>query len=295
MIVIILYNCPQTLRGDLTKWMFEVSTNVFVGRMSSRVRDELWERVKYECKTGGATMVYGMNNEQHFDFRIHNSEWEPVEFDGLKFMLRPNSDNRSESNVVVNYHSKASRFQIAKHFSNSISKSSVSEIYATIHIETTGLSSSDDDIISLNAVIVEDGMVKNTFSELLYTNIILSSKLIESTGITNEDLMKNGKNPKNVLIEFINFIGDRKIVSYNSCFDFDFISSLCNKFDLKIPENCRIDLIQISKEHLYNMKSHTLTNLINYFEIDVSLNSDKSTSDCHIIAKIYEKLKMIIN
>lgn len=45
MIVIILNNCPPALRGDLTKWLQEVNTGVYVGQVSARVRDELWARV----------------------------------------------------------------------------------------------------------------------------------------------------------------------------------------------------------------------------------------------------------
>jgi CRISPR-associated protein Cas2 len=101
------------LRGDLTRWMFEVSTNVFVGRVNSRVRDELWERVKKECKNGRATMVYGTNNEQRFDFRVHNCEWEPVEFDGLKLMLRPDPRFCAENNLARGY-SKASKYRMAR-------------------------------------------------------------------------------------------------------------------------------------------------------------------------------------
>jgi CRISPR-associated protein Cas2 len=291
MIVITLSNCPQTLQGDLTKWMFEVSTNVFVGRMSSRVRDELWERIKNECKTGRATMVYSMNNEQHFNFRVHNSEWEPIEFDGLKFMLRPNPDNVSGNNINTGYHSKAGKFLTAKHFSHNGSSSNPSEVYAAIHIETTGLSSLSDDIILLSALIVENGMIKNTFSTLLHTTIPLSSKIAESIGITNEDIINNGKDPKDALMEFICFIGDRTIISYNNSFDFDFIYSSCKRFDLKIPENHKIDLMRISKECLYNMKSHTIDSLVDHFQIDMSSNSDRCLSNCHTIAKIYEKLK----
>ena len=89
MIVIILNNCPPALRGDLTKWLQEVNTGVYVGQVSARVRDELWARVQGNVKSGRATMVFNTNNEQGMDFRVHNTSWEPIDFDGLKLMLRP--------------------------------------------------------------------------------------------------------------------------------------------------------------------------------------------------------------
>lgn len=93
MIVIILSKCPPHLRGDLTKWLFEISVNVFVGRLTARVRDQLWERVIKSCKDGTAIMVYGVNNEQRMEFRTHNTDWAPKDYDGLKIMLRPNVKN----------------------------------------------------------------------------------------------------------------------------------------------------------------------------------------------------------
>lgn len=58
MIVVVLEKCPLALRGDLTKWLQEISLGVYVGRVSARVRDELWNRICKECKTGRATMVF---------------------------------------------------------------------------------------------------------------------------------------------------------------------------------------------------------------------------------------------
>ena len=42
MIVITLTDCPPKVRGDLSKWLLEISTGVYVGNLSARVRDELW-------------------------------------------------------------------------------------------------------------------------------------------------------------------------------------------------------------------------------------------------------------
>ena len=35
-------------------------------------------------------------NEQRMDFRVHNSTWEPIDFDGLKLMLRPSIERIRE-------------------------------------------------------------------------------------------------------------------------------------------------------------------------------------------------------
>ena len=58
MIVITLTDCPPKLRGDLSKWLCEINTGVYVGNLSSRVRDELWERVCSHLRTGKVTGVF---------------------------------------------------------------------------------------------------------------------------------------------------------------------------------------------------------------------------------------------
>ncbi len=95
MIVIVLSKCPPALRGDLTKWMFEISTGVFVGRLTARVRDELWERVVCYCGDGRATMVYSASNEQRMQFRVFNTDLIPTDFDGLWLMVKPSDDSVS--------------------------------------------------------------------------------------------------------------------------------------------------------------------------------------------------------
>ena len=73
MVVITLTDCPPALRGDLTKWLFEINVGVYVGQVSARVRDELWKRIIDNVKVGRVTMVYQTNNEQRIGFRVHNS------------------------------------------------------------------------------------------------------------------------------------------------------------------------------------------------------------------------------
>ena len=73
MIVIMLSDCPPKVRGDLSKWLCEINTGVFVGNVSSRVREEVWQRICENIKSGQATMVFSAPGEQKMDFRVHNT------------------------------------------------------------------------------------------------------------------------------------------------------------------------------------------------------------------------------
>lgn len=45
MVVVTLTDCPPKLRGDLTKWLMEINTGVYVGKVSARIREMLWTRI----------------------------------------------------------------------------------------------------------------------------------------------------------------------------------------------------------------------------------------------------------
>ena len=97
MVVVVLTACPVGLRGDLTRWLLEIASGVFVGHVTARVRDRLWERITGQIRTGKAIMVYSARNEQHLGFKVHRSDWNPVDCEGLALMEKPadGSDGRS--------------------------------------------------------------------------------------------------------------------------------------------------------------------------------------------------------
>jgi CRISPR-associated protein Cas2 len=83
-VVIILERVSVSLRGDLTRWMLELRPGVFVGKLTPRVRDQLWERVCAKVRSGGAVLAHTAKNEQGFAVRFWGSpkRW-PVDLEGL--------------------------------------------------------------------------------------------------------------------------------------------------------------------------------------------------------------------
>lgn len=89
MMVLVVTACPAGLRGDLTKWLFQISPTVFVGRPSARIREAIWKRTVELCKDGSAILVWSSDNEQGLEFRTHRTEWQPADYDGLTLIRRP--------------------------------------------------------------------------------------------------------------------------------------------------------------------------------------------------------------
>lgn len=89
MIVLVLTAVPPSLRGVLTRWLFEIAPGVFVGHVPARVRDLLWERVVEGVGRGRAILVHSARNEQRLSFRVHGHDWVPVDHEGLELVMRP--------------------------------------------------------------------------------------------------------------------------------------------------------------------------------------------------------------
>ena len=70
MIVLVLSACPPGLRGDLTKWLYEVSAGVFVGKVSARIRELLWERVLDTKGSGRAILIWSSKGEQKLKLEV---------------------------------------------------------------------------------------------------------------------------------------------------------------------------------------------------------------------------------
>ena len=138
MIILTMTDCPIGLRGDLAKWLLEISHGVFVGQVSARLRDQLWERIKETTKDGRVSMVFNTNNEQRLDFRVHNSTWEPIDFDGIKLMLRPSPSRIKQLGELRLGFSKASKRQMAKRAAKK-RDSTYPDTYVVIDLETSGL------------------------------------------------------------------------------------------------------------------------------------------------------------
>jgi len=62
MTVIILERVPVGVRGELTRWMLEIHTGVFVGTLSARVRDLLWDQVCQHMRDGAGFLALSGKN-----------------------------------------------------------------------------------------------------------------------------------------------------------------------------------------------------------------------------------------
>lgn len=102
MVVMILENVPIALRGELSRWLVEARTGVFVGHVSAMVRDRLWEKCCKSAAAGGILQAWSTNNEQHFQMRAHgDTSRQIVEMEGLQLIRIPhNLDEKANGSMI---------------------------------------------------------------------------------------------------------------------------------------------------------------------------------------------------
>ena len=94
MVVIVLTACPAGVRGDLSRWLEEISPGVFVGHLNHRLREKVWNRVKEGAGSGRALLVWSTRGAQRIHYDAFGHAWLPTDFEGLVLMMRPNGSGQ---------------------------------------------------------------------------------------------------------------------------------------------------------------------------------------------------------
>jgi len=115
--------------------------------------------------------------------------------------------------------------------------------YCIVDIETNGSKPENSQIIEIGAVKIKNGEIIGTFSELVRAKFI--PPFIQGITGISEEMVKNAKSQKEVLMKFKEFIGDAVFVAHDSYFDFNYIRAQLKKEglgDLLNPEICTLTL-----------------------------------------------------
>jgi CRISPR-associated protein Cas2 len=307
--VLTLTNCPTFLRGDLTKWLLEVNTGVFVGHVSARVRDNLWERVIKTVSNGRATMVLSENNEQHLNFRTHNSEWEPIDFDGIQLILRPSPERLKRLSNLRKGFSNVSKYRNAQKYSRPTAPQNVKpaakptvkpEInayelnsYVIVDVETTGLSAKKNEIIEIGALKITNGVISAEFQRLIKPKNSVPPFIENLTGISNELLREQGGESSAAISEFIRFVDDLTIVGHNVDFDMRFLAALSERCGFAAITNSTVDTMLLYSK-LFPNTPKKLNDLAERFGVTLS-GEHRALQDCLTVKSVYDAMSGLQN
>ena len=282
-------NCPPKLRGDLSKWLCEINTGVYVGQVSARVREAIWDRICENVGDGQATMVYSFANEQRFEFRTHNTTWKVRDFDGIKLMMRPKQSQDNTKELPAGF-SNASKLRIANRRKNTYIDAD--REWAFLDIETTGLSPERHRIIEIAILVANKVEVKSTWSALIKTEVTVPAMITELTGITSEMLLNGNMDIDSALKHLAEIIKDRTVVCYNKKFDINFLKIAYEQRGLFFPIGKVVDVLSLARKRVRNIQNYKLGSLAEYFEI-VYEKQHRALADCEILHEVFLKLNEI--
>ena len=282
--VITLKNSPPSLRGDLTKWMQEISTGVYVGNFNTKIREELWDRVVESVGSGEATMTYAYRNEIGYKFETHNSNKISIDFDGIPLVFTPTNPKESKKENKLGF-SKAAKMRKTKKYSGLKSQENT-KTYVIIDLETTGLDPINDRIIEIGAI--RTGKDSKEYSTLIRQEINIPQKIRDLTGISDEDI-KKGKTEETAINEIMDFIGEDMLVGYNINFDIKFINEALNRQKKPKVKNMTYYVMKYVKNDKLFLKNYKLETVTEEYGIKEKV-PHRALEDVMIIQKLIAKL-----
>jgi len=98
MVVVVTETVPSRLRGRLAVWLLEIRAGVYVGDVSRRIREMIWQQVNQMAEDGNVVMAWSTNTESGFDFiTFGKNRRMPVDFDGLRLVTFLSDDKHENS------------------------------------------------------------------------------------------------------------------------------------------------------------------------------------------------------
>lgn len=137
--------------------------------------------------------------------------------------------------------------------------------FTVVDLETTGLDIKKNKITEIGAIKVVDGKIVDTFERLVNPGRLLDERIVELTGITDEELSK-APYIDEVIKDFLAFETTGCLVGHSILFDFSFLKKAAVNAGFSF-EKQGMDTLAISRKYLADLESRSLPFLCKHFEI----------------------------
>ena len=158
--------------------------------------------------------------------------------------------------------------------------------FVAFDLETTGLSSKNDRIIEIGAVLMKDGQQIDRFQTFVDPEMSLERKTTELTGIT-ETMLKGAPKIQEALSKFLAFVGDRVLVAHNADFDTGFIRAACNRQGL-VYSHTSADTLILAQNLMPQLGKHKLDVVANALNLP-EFNHHRAADDAAICGLIMSR------
>ena len=164
--------------------------------------------------------------------------------------------------------------------------------YVAFDLETTGLSSTNDRIIEIGAVIMKNGQEVDRFQTFVDPHQRLERKIVDLTGIT-DDMLRGAPGIEEVLPRFLEFVGDRVLVAHNADFDTGFIRAACQQlgYTYNFTTADTLILSQNMLPHLNRFKLNIVSDALSLPEFNHHRAADDAVTCGLIMDRLLRKLQ----
>lgn len=161
--------------------------------------------------------------------------------------------------------------------------------YCVLDLETTGVFVTSAEIIELSAIRVRGGNVVAEFSKLINPGCKIPAAATAVNNIT-DDMVKDAPMLKDVIDDFLAFIGDDVVLGYNNAgFDMNLMYDKVMFLRGKVFGNDYIDLMHAARRTLPDLENHKLETLSKYYGLD-TVGEHRALKDCYLTKDCYENL-----
>ena len=155
-----------------------------------------------------------------------------------------------------------------------------------LDFETTGLSpNTGDRAIEIGAVRLSNGIVIDSFQELMNPGFRISSFIEEYTGITN-NMLSTAAPCDEVMQRFSDYIGDDNLVAHNASFDKRFLDAEFARISRNYRGKFACSLL-VARRMYPLAPNHKLATLIRYKNIQSTGGFHRALYDSEMTAKLW--------
>ncbi|GGF97075.1 PolC-type DNA polymerase III [Paenibacillus aceti] len=156
--------------------------------------------------------------------------------------------------------------------------------YIVFDIETTGLSVTQNKIIEIAAVKMQEGKEIDRYATFVDPHELIPYHIQQLTNI-NDDMVKGAPEVDQVLEEFVKFAGDAVLVAHNARFDVDFVNAKLKELGRPTMDNPVLDTLELARMIHPSLKNHRLNTLAAKYKVSLE-NHHRAIDDTIALAGV---------
>ncbi len=170
-----------------------------------------------------------------------------------------------------------------------MSTSDQHETVIVIDVETTGmLPEKGDRVIEFGAVKIRGAQILERFESLMRPDFLVSREIESLTGITNS-MLQDAPDCRQVMTDFVDFVGTYPFVAHNAAFDQKFIEAELNLFGKPRPLNFNCTL-QLSRRTYPDLINYKLATLVQYKNLTPAATFHRALADAEMTSQLWRAI-----